>query len=104
MPGVAADRAERRRPRPTRRLARTAADRPRRACALGRRCCTNGLGHIHQMERVLGVLQEEGMKFPVIALAREQKVPAYKLAALKARFPETRFVNLNFEVDYENLA
>ena len=51
------------------------------------------------MERVLGVLQEEGMKFPVIALAREQKVPAYKLAALKARFPETRFVNLNFEVD-----
>ena len=29
------------------------------------------------MERVLGVLQEEGMKFPVIALAREQKVPAY---------------------------
>jgi len=52
------------------------------------------------MERVLGVLQEEGMKFPVIALAREQKVPAYKLAALKARFPETRFVNLNFEVDY----
>ena len=40
------------------------------------RCCTNGLGHIHQMERVLGVLQEEGMKFPVIALAREQKVPA----------------------------
>ena len=54
------------------------------------------------MERVLGVLQEEGMKFPVIALAREQKVPAYKLAALKARFPETRFVNLNFEVDYDN--
>ena len=50
------------------------------------------------------VLQEEGMKFPVIALAREQKVPAYKLTALKARFPETRFVNLNFEVDYENLA
>jgi len=65
-------------------------------------CCTNGLGHIHQMERVLGVLQEEGMKFPVIALAREQKVPAYKLAALKARFPETTFVNLNFEVDYDN--
>jgi hypothetical protein len=29
-----------------------------RASALGRRCCTNGLGHIHQMERVLGVLQE----------------------------------------------
>ena len=29
------------------------------------------------MERVLGVLQEEGMKFPVIALAREQKVPAH---------------------------
>ena len=52
------------------------------------------------MERVLGVLQEEGMKFPVIALAREQKVPAYKLAALKARFPETTFVNLNFEVNH----
>ena len=50
-------------------------------------CCTNGLGHIHQMERVLGVLQEEGIKFPVIALAREQKVPAYKLAALKEKFP-----------------
>ena len=34
------------------------------------------------MERVLGVLQEEGMKFPVIALAREQKVrgPASALA------------------------
>ena len=29
-------------------------------------------------------------------------MPAYKLAALKARFPETRFVNLNFEVDYDN--
>ena len=52
-------------------------------------CCTNGLGHIHQLERVLGTLQEEGMKFPVIALAREQKVPAYKLAALKERFPGT---------------
>ena len=65
-------------------------------------CCTNGLGHIHQMERVLGVLQEEGMKFPVIALAREQKVPAYKLAQLKAKFPDTTFVNLNFEVDYDN--
>ena len=50
-------------------------------------CCTNGLGHIHQMERVLNTLQEEGMRFPVIALAREQKVPAYKLAALKERFP-----------------
>ena len=50
-------------------------------------CCTNGLGHIHQMERVLSTLQEEGMRFPVIALAREQKVPAYKLAALKERFP-----------------
>ena len=67
------------------------------------RCCTNGLGHIHQMERVLGVLQEEGMKFPVIALAREQKVPAYKLAALKARFPETTFVNLNFEVNHSTV-
>jgi len=65
-------------------------------------CCTNGLGHIHQMERVLGTLQEEGMKFPVIALAREQKVPAYKLAALKEKFPDTKFVNLNFEVDYDN--
>ena len=54
------------------------------------------------MERVLGVLQEEGMKFPVIALAREQKVPAYKLAQLKAKFPDTTFVNLNFEVDYDN--
>ena len=29
-------------------------------------------------------------------------MPAYKLAALKARFPETRFVNLNFEVDYDH--
>ena len=29
------------------------------------------------MERVLGVLQDEGMKFPVIALAREQKAPAH---------------------------
>ena len=60
-------------PRPIRRLSRITAD-----LRLGfrHRCCTNGLGHIHQMERVLGVLQEEGMKFPVIALAREQKVPA----------------------------
>jgi len=32
------------------------------------------------MERVLGVLQEQGMKFPVIALAREQKVPAHDRA------------------------
>ena len=27
-------------------------------------CCTNGLGHVHQMERVLSVLEETGMKFP----------------------------------------
>ena len=65
-------------------------------------CCTNGLGHIHQMERVLGTLQEEGMKFPVVALARESKVPAYKLKALKEKFPETKFVDLNFEIDYDN--
>jgi hypothetical protein len=65
-------------------------------------CCTNGLGHVHQMERVLGVLEEAGLKFPVIALAKEQKVPAYKLASLKARFPHATFVNLNFEVDYDN--
>lgn len=65
-------------------------------------CCTNGLGHIHQMERVLGTLQEEGMKFPVVALAREKKVPAYKLKELKEKFPETKFVDLNFEIDYDN--
>ncbi|KAL1512156.1 hypothetical protein AB1Y20_005424 [Prymnesium parvum] len=65
-------------------------------------CCTNGLGHVHQMERVLTVLQEAGLKFPIVALAKEQKVPAYKLAALKEKFPDTSFVNLNFEVDYDN--
>ena len=65
-------------------------------------CCTNGLGHVHQMERVLGVLQEAGMKFPIIALAKEQKVPKYKLDSLKAKFPDATFVNLNLEVDYDN--
>jgi hypothetical protein len=65
-------------------------------------CCTNGLGHIHQMERVLGVLQEAGMRFPVIALAKEQKVPGYKLESLKAKFPDATFVNLNLEIDYDN--
>jgi hypothetical protein len=65
-------------------------------------CCTNGLGHVHQMERVLSVLQEAGLKFPVICLAREQKVPAYKLESLKKRFPDATFVNLNLEIDYDN--
>ena len=65
-------------------------------------CCTNGLGHVHQMERVLSVLQEAGLKFPVIALAKEQKVPKYKLDSLKARFPDATFVNLNMEIDYDN--
>jgi hypothetical protein len=65
-------------------------------------CCTNGLGHVHQMERVLGVLQDAGFSFPVVALAKEQKVPAYKLTSLKERFPDTTFVNLNFEIDYDN--
>ena len=65
-------------------------------------CCTNGLGHVHQMERVLSVLQEAGIKFPVIALAKEQKVPGYKLESLKARFPDATFVSLNFEIDYDN--
>lgn len=65
-------------------------------------CCTNGLGHVHQMERVLTVLQDSGFKFPVIALAKEQKVPKYKLDSLKKKFPGTTFVNLNFEVDYDN--
>lgn len=46
-------------------------------------CCTNGLGHVHQMERVLSVLQQAGLQFPVIALAKEQKVPSYKLESLK---------------------
>ena len=58
-------------------------------------CCTNGLGHVHQLERVLSVLQGAGMKFPVIALAKEQKVPAYKLEALKRSFPEATFYNLS---------
>ena len=65
-------------------------------------CCTNGLGHVHQMERVLTVLEAEGIAFPVIALAKEKKVPSYKLDALKARFPSARIVNLDFEVDYDN--
>jgi len=65
-------------------------------------CCTNGLGHVHQMERVLTVLQEAGMEFPVIALAKEQKVPKYKLDSLKSKFPRATFVNLNLEVDYDN--
>jgi len=65
-------------------------------------CCTNGLGHIHQMERVLGVLQAEGIKFPVIVLAKEQKVPEYKMRSLLEKFPNTEFVNLDFEVDYDN--
>ena len=65
-------------------------------------CCTNGLGHVHQMERVLSVLQEAGMKFPIIALAKEQKVPKYKLDSLKAKFPDATFINLNLEVDYDN--
>jgi|TARA_B100000524_G_scaffold341068_1_gene234793 hypothetical protein len=37
-------------------------------------CCTNGLGHVHQMEHVLTQLQEAGVKLPVIVLAKEQKV------------------------------
>ena len=65
-------------------------------------CCTNGLGHVHQLERVLTVLQGAGLKFPVIALAKEQKVPKYKLDSLKAAFPDATFYNLNFEVDYDN--
>ena len=65
-------------------------------------CCTNGLGHVHQMERVLSVLQQAGLEFPVIALAKEQKVPQYKIDSLKARFPGATFVNLNLEVDYDN--
>lgn len=65
-------------------------------------CCTNGLGHVHQMERVLGVLQEAGMQFPIIALAKEQKVPGYKLESLKRKFPDATFVNLNLEIDYDN--
>ena len=48
-------------------------------------CCTNGLGHVHQMERVLSVLQDVGLKFPVIALAKETKVPAYKLNSIQVR-------------------
>lgn len=64
-------------------------------------CCTNGLGHVHQMERVLTVLQEAGLRFPVIALAKEQKVPAYKVASLKKQFPNATFINLNFEIDYD---
>jgi hypothetical protein len=65
-------------------------------------CCTNGLGHVHQLERVLSVLQGAGMRFPIIALAKEQKVPAYKLEALKKAFPDATFYNLNFEVDYDS--
>ena len=65
-------------------------------------CCTNGLGHVHQMERVLGELEAAGLRFPVIVLAKEQKVPAYKLASLKKRFPDAKFVNLNWEVDYDD--
>ena len=42
------------------------------------------------------------MRFPVIALAKEQKVPKYKLDALKQRFPDATFVNLNLEIDYDN--
>mgnify|MGYP003686599281 CR=1 FL=1 len=30
------------------------------------------------------------------------QVPAYKLASLKERFPNARFVNLDFEIDYDN--
>ena len=52
-------------------------------------CCSNGLGHVHQMERVLSVLQDAGLRFPVVALAKESKVPSYKLESLKERFPET---------------
>ena len=49
-------------------------------------------------------LDEEaaGLRFPVIVLAKEQKVPAYKLASLKKRFPDAKFVNLNWEVDYDD--
>ena len=65
-------------------------------------CCTNGLGHVHQLERVLTVLQDAGLEFPVIALAKEQKVPKYKLDSLKAAFPRATFYNLNFEVDYDS--
>lgn len=65
-------------------------------------CCTNGLGHIHQMERVLSVLEQEGLRFPIIALAKLSKVPAYKLDALKRRFPSATFYDLDFEVDYES--
>ena len=74
---------------------------PNRDCTLVT-CCTNGLGHVHQMERVLTVLQEAGMRFPIIALAKEQKVPKYKLDSLKSKFPDATFVNLNLEVDYDN--
>ena len=51
---------------------------------------------------MLTVLQDAGLEFPVIALAKEQKVPKYKLDSLKAAFPRATFYNLNFEVDYDS--
>ena len=34
-------------------------------------CCTNGLGHLHQMERVLAVLEEAGVDFRIVVIIRD---------------------------------
>lgn len=67
-------------------------------------CCTNGLGHVHQLERVLRVLHGRGFRFPVIAFAALHKVPVYKLNQLRAAYPETSIVDMDFEVSYDTEA
>eukprot|EP00965_Chrysotila_dentata_P020842 689775-Pleurochrysis_carterae.AAC.2 len=54
------------------------------------------------MEAVLEVLEREGIEFPVILLAKQKKLPSYKLAALRERFANARFIDLDWEVDYDN--
>ena len=68
-------------------------------------CCTNGMGHVIQMLRILDVLNAAGIRPKVIVIADLKKIPKQYVASLRSKIAaDCEIFDLEHEIHYdENL-
>ena len=68
-------------------------------------CCTNGMGHVIQMLRILDVLKAAGIRPKVIVIADLKKIPEQYVASLRSKIAaDCEIFDLGSEIHYdENL-
>ena len=65
-------------------------------------CCTNGMGHVIQMLRILDVLNAAGIRPKLIVIADLKKIPKHYLVSLRSKIAaDCEIADLGHEIDYD---